>query len=96
MLLFQPNTDLAIANGIAHLLLARGTWDKAFVDKHVAFRKDTEKPSLDGAAMTMAEYRTALAPYTPEHVEHLSGVPAAEIRRLADFFGDPKLRITSL
>lgn len=92
----KPHGDLAIANGIAHLLLAKNTYDAEFVAKHCAFRKDSDPPTLDGAAMTFEEYRAALAPYTPEHVEALSGVPAADIRYLASLFADRKLRITSL
>ena len=96
LLLFKPQTDLAVANGVAHVLLQRGTYDKAFVDKHVAFRKDTAKPSLHGEPMELAELHRALAPYTPEYVEQISGVKAADIRLLADLFGDRKLRIVSL
>lgn len=92
---FKPNTDLAIANGIAHLLLKNGTWDKEFVAKHCAFRQPLDK-ELNGKAMTFEEYQAALAAYTPEHVEKISGVPAKDIRMLADLFGNRDLRITSL
>ncbi len=92
---FKPNTDLAIANGVAHLLLKNGTYDKAFVERHCAFRKPLEK-ELNGQAMSFAEYEAALAEYTPARVEQLSGVAASDIRLLAGLFGDPKRRITSL
>lgn len=92
---FKPQTDLAIANGIAHLLLKNGTWDKDFVSKYCAFRKPLEK-ELNGQASTLEEYTAALAEYTPEYVEKLSGVPAADIRMLAGLFGDKGKRITSL
>ena len=95
-LLFKPHGDLAIANGIAHLLLERGTWDRAFVESYCNFRKRTEPPTLDGQPMTIDEYRRELAFYTPAKVEELSGIPAADLRYLADLFGDRKLRITSL
>ncbi|MCL4144724.1 UNVERIFIED_CONTAM: hypothetical protein GTU68_007175 [Idotea baltica] len=93
---FRPQSDLAIANGIAHLLIESGRYDKRFVEKHCNFRKDTEKPSLFGEASTFDEYKAFLEPYTPEHVEELSGVPADDIRMLADLFADPKQRITSV
>ncbi len=97
---FKPNSDLAIANGIAHLLIRNKTWNRDFVDRHCAFRKpgnDAEgKPALNGAAMTWDEYTAAMAEYTPERVEALSGVPARDIQMLGDLFGNPKLRITSL
>jgi nitrate reductase (cytochrome) len=49
-----------------------------------------------GKAMTFEEYAEAVAPYTPEYVEKLSGIPAEKIRFLADLFADRDLRITSL
>ena len=66
MLTFKPHGDLAIANGIAHLLLKNGTYDKAFVEKHCNFRKDTAEPSLNGQPMNFDEYRAAMEQYTPE------------------------------
>ena len=51
---------------------------------------------LNGQAITFEAYTAALAEYTPEYVEKLSGVPAADIRMLAGLFGDRKKRITSL
>lgn len=95
-LLFKPHGDLAIANGIAHLLLESETWDKAFVDKFCNFRQRTEPPTLDGKAFDLAGYRAALAAYTPAKVEELSGVKAADLRYLAGLFGRRDLRITSL
>lgn len=96
VLFFTPHTDLAIANGIAHLLLRDGTWDEDFVARHCAFRQDTEPGTLEGGPMTFEAYRAALAEYTPEKVEAISGVPAESIRHLARLFGDRNKRITSL
>jgi nitrate reductase NapA len=93
---FKPHSDLAIANGVAHLLLAQGTWDRDFVGKNCAFRADSDPPELIGKAITFEEYQAALAKFTPEYVEQVSGVPAADIRLLADLFGRRDLRITSL
>jgi nitrate reductase NapA len=95
-LLFKPHGDLAIANGIAHLLLESETWDKAFVEKFCNFRQRTEPPTLDGKAFDLAGYRAALASYTPEKVEELSGIRATDLRYLAGLFGRRDLRITSL
>jgi len=92
---FRPHSDLAIANGIAHLLLKNGTYHKEFVEKHCNFRRDTEKPSLLGQPMTFAEYQKEMELYTPEHVEKISGVPAEKVRLLGDLFGRKDLRITS-
>ncbi len=92
----KPQGDLAIANGIAHLLVRTGRWNKAFVEKHCAFRADSEPAELNGKAISFAEYQAALEPYTPEHVEKLSGVKASDIRMLAELFANPSLKITSL
>jgi len=93
---FKPHTDLAIANGIAHLLLKNGTYDKDFVNKHCSFRADSKPAKLKGKKISFAEYRKRMAYYTPERVEKISGVPAAKIRMLGALFGDKKKRITSL
>lgn len=92
---FKPQSDLAIANGIAHLLIAKGTWDKEFTDAFCSFRKDKEGELL-GDPMTFEAYKKAVAEYTPEKVEEISGVPAEQIRMLGDLFGRRDLRITSL
>jgi len=93
---FKPHTDLAIANGIAHLLLERGTWDREFVSKHCAFRADSDPPALFGKAITFDDYKASLKRYTPSYVEEISGVPARDIRMLADLFGRRDLKVTSL
>lgn len=95
---FKPQSDLAIANGIAHLLLKNGTYDKAFVKAYCNFRKDADpkKPTLKGVKSSFEEYKKLLEPYTPEYVERVSGVPSKEIKYLADLFGKRDIRITSL
>src|SRR6478735_1753210 len=63
-----PGTDLALALGLLHLLDAAGAVDGEYV-----------------AARTVgwAEVRQAVATWWPERVERVTGVPAAELRRLA-------------
>ncbi|MBP7949246.1 MAG: molybdopterin-dependent oxidoreductase [Verrucomicrobiales bacterium] len=98
---FRPHSDLAIMNGIAHLLIKHNAWDAKFVERFCSFRKAPQDPGasptapLNGDAMTFDDYKKALEPYTPEHVEELSGVPAEKIRMLADLFARRDLRITS-
>ena len=94
---FRPNTDLAIANGVMHLLLREGTYDRAFVERYTAFRAlQDDNPTLEGRAIDFETFRRRLEEYTPERVEEISGVPAAQIRMLARLFGDREKRITSL
>ncbi|MGW8265369.1 MAG: molybdopterin-dependent oxidoreductase [Longimicrobiales bacterium] len=40
---FRPNTDLALANGILHLLVANGRVDEAFVRENLVFRRGIEE-----------------------------------------------------
>lgn len=102
VLYFKPHGDLAIANGIAHLLVKNGGYDRAFVESFCNFRqlgaKPDEKtaPDMLGVPMTFAEFEAAVAPYTPEKVEELSGVPAEKIRMLGALFARRDIRINSL
>lgn len=102
VLFFKPNGDLAIANGIAHLLVKTGNFDRTFVEKHCNFRqlgaKPDEKtpPDMLGVPMSFDEFAKAVEPYTPEKVEELSGVPADKIRMLGEMFGRRDLKINSL
>lgn len=96
VLLFRPQTDLAIANCIAQQLIARDAYDKEFVRKHCNFRGDTSPPSLLGREISFEDYKASLADYTPEKVAALSGVPVAQLRLLGDLFANPKLKIVSL
>ena len=98
---FRPNSDLAIMNGIAHLLIKKNAFNPKFVEKFCNFRQAPKDPAASPAApllgdpMSFAEYKAALEPYTPEHVEKLSGVPAEKIRLLGDLFANRDIRITS-
>lgn len=93
---FRPNSDLAICNGIANLLIQNNTYAHDFVENHCAFKQDSDPRGLHGEAITFDQYKEALAEYTPEYVEELSGVSADDIRMLGDLFGDPDKRIVSL
>ena len=92
-----PHGDVPIALGIYHLLIENGTYDESFVNKYCNFRApQDDNPTLLGEAITIDEFKMRIKKYTPEYVEELSGVPADRIRMLADLFGDPNKRITSL
>jgi nitrate reductase NapA len=42
--IFRPQTDLALANAMAHVLIAEGLVDRDFVARHVSFKKGVEHP----------------------------------------------------
>jgi nitrate reductase (cytochrome) len=79
---FDPGTDLAILNAMAHVLFAEGLVDEAFIAKHVAFGEGTE------ANKALADYRAFLAEYTPEKAAAVSGARAADIVTAARWFGE--------
>lgn len=91
-----PHGEIALANGVARLLLERGTHDADFVRDHCAFRVDSDPAELAGRAIDFAEYRRLLEPFTPAEVERLSGIPPRQLEMLAERFGDRARRITSL
>jgi nitrate reductase NapA len=105
-LVMAPQSDLAIANGIAHLLLKRGAVDREFIGRHLVFKRGKEqigygladKSSFTEAAVKVSfeEYAAYLETYTPEYVAKLSGLKVAELERLAGYFADPKLKVTSI
>lgn len=105
-ILFTPQSDLAIANGIARLLLENGALNADFVAKHCVFSRGKENIGYgleDGfkfkdepSPADLEQFRAYVAPYTPEYVEKISGVPAADLRELAGLYGDPRVKVMSL
>lgn len=94
---FNPQSDLAIANGILHLLLKNGTWNEDFVEKHCNFRQlENGKQDLEGVPMDFEDWKKEIDYYTPAKVAEISGVSEDDIRLLGDLFGDPSKKITSL
>jgi len=67
-----PGTDLALLNGILHLLAKAGRLDPAFIARHT---------------VGWDELRVLIADYPPERVAALTGLPEAEIRTAADWIG---------
>jgi formate dehydrogenase major subunit len=61
-------TDIALANAVAREILAAGLENRSFVDH---------------ATSGFAEFRASVEPWTLEHAEAVTGVPAAAIRELA-------------
>jgi formate dehydrogenase major subunit len=68
----RPGSNVAVFNGLAHVLIAEGYADERFL----ADRAD----GLD-------ELRKLLAEYTPDAVEELSGVPADDLVAAARIYG---------
>jgi thiosulfate reductase / polysulfide reductase chain A len=69
----KPGTDAAIGLGLVRWLIAHDRHDAAFVEKW---------------CHGFAELKERAEPYTPEHVAELTGVPAADIVRAAEYYAD--------
>jgi nitrate reductase (cytochrome) len=106
VMLFHPQTDLAIANGICHEIVKRGWVNREFVNRYVALKKgktdigyglqDDFRFTDEPTDATWNEFVRFLEDYTPEKVEQLSGVSAADIRWLASLYGDRSRKVMSL
>jgi anaerobic selenocysteine-containing dehydrogenase len=64
----QPGTDTALALGLMRIIIEEGLYDRDYVAQHTH---------------GFGALREHVQPYTPERVENLTGIPAADIERLA-------------
>ena len=104
-ILFKPQSDLAIANGIANLLIKNNKVNGDFVKNHTLFKKGKENIGYgleDNFVFTEVankvdfdEYKTYVSAYTPEYVKKISGVSASDLAELAYLYGDPQLKVIS-
>jgi nitrate reductase NapA len=104
-IIFKPQSDLAIANGIANLLIREGKVDRKFIDSHLVFKHGKEKIGYgledrfsfkeEAKEVDFDEYRQYVARYTPEYVEEISGVSSLDLELLAGIYGDPAIRVMS-
>ena len=103
--LFNPQTDLAIANAICHELVKNNWVDRDFIARHVSFKKGKtdigygleEHFAFNDKATggDWDQFVEFLEDYTPEKVEALSGVSAGDIRYMASLYGDPARKVVS-
>ncbi|QDX94428.1 Assimilatory nitrate reductase large subunit [Brevibacillus laterosporus] len=68
----RPGTDLALANGIVHLLIEKGYIDEAFVKNHTNGFEETKE---------------VVKEFTPEYVSEITGCDAEKIIRAAEIYG---------
>jgi len=61
----KPGTDVWLLNALAHVIIEEGLVDEEFVEQHTEGFEDA---------------RRAVAEYTPEEAEKITGVPAEDIR----------------
>ncbi len=71
-----PGTDAMVALAMAHVIAKEGLWDKSFLAQRTN--------------LSPVELLRHLAPYTPKKAEHVSGVNASDIVRIAIEFASTK------
>lgn len=75
----KPGTDLALLNGLLHLLIKNGKTDADFIEKYTEGWE--QMPAF-------------LEDYTPEKVAEITDIPAADIRKTAELMGESKAFMT--
>ena len=75
VLQFRPDTDVALLNGIMHVILDEGLQDDNYI------KKNTED---------FAQMRAHLKNYSPEHVAPICGVDAETLREVARLYATSK------
>ncbi|MEU1131796.1 molybdopterin oxidoreductase family protein [Streptomyces sp. NPDC005900] len=71
----RPGTDLALALGLLHLVVAEGRTDEEFIE---------------GRTSGWEEARAAAMAHWPEHVERITGVPVPQLRETVRMFCDAR------
>jgi len=104
-ILFNPQTDLAVANAIAFEIINNGWVNKDFVDEYCNFNKgltnigygteDKFKFKDKPTKISFEEYKAFLNDYTPEKVSKISGVSVKDIKYMANLYGDPNKKVVS-
>jgi nitrate reductase (cytochrome) len=105
-IIFKPQSDLAIANGIANLLVQKGLVNNEFVGEHTLFKSGKEKIGYglednfkfkeEAKKTDFKAFKKYVSKYTPEYVEKISGVSPADLNQLAEIYGDPDIKVMSL
>lgn len=100
VMVFQPQSDLAIANCIAYQVVEAHAVAAEFVEKYCTFRKPWAKPSdpqtMMGQPCTFEEYKKLIAEYTPEAVSKISGLSVEQLKFLGQTFIDKSKKVSSL
>ncbi|MDR2892394.1 MAG: nitrate reductase [Deltaproteobacteria bacterium] len=79
---FKPGTDLALLNGMAHVIIKDELDDYRFHGRHCVFKDN------DGSERTFEDYKAFLAEYTPERVQEITGISAENVVKVARLFAE--------
>ncbi|MBM3390743.1 MAG: twin-arginine translocation signal domain-containing protein [Betaproteobacteria bacterium] len=85
----KPNTDAAMLAGMAHHIFTHNLQDQKFIDKFVQGMDAGTMPEWAKSKENFKDYilgKSDGTPKTPEWAEKICGVPAADIKKLADLY----------
>lgn len=74
-------TNLALMNGLIHLVIQAGAIDQGFIDAHTQGYENLKQ---------------TVAHWPPERVEEVTGVPQAELKRAAGLLGQAKALVSTV
>ncbi|PCH75259.1 MAG: periplasmic nitrate reductase subunit alpha [Flavobacteriaceae bacterium] len=104
-ILFEPQTDLAVANAICYEIINNGWVNRKFVENHTTFLKgktnigygleDNFTFKEEETKISFEDYTLFLEDYTPVKVAKYSGVSVKNIKYLAAIYGDPNKKVVS-
>lgn len=80
---FKPGYDMYLLNAMAYVIVEEGLVDEDHL-KYCTFRVGLK---TTGEFTDLAAYKKFLVDYSPEKVEKIAGVAAADIRKAARWFG---------
>ena len=71
----KPGTDIALLNGLMHILLDKGLEDKAFIEERCE---------------NFEEFKATVMQYPPEKASEITGVPVEQLHQAAEMMGTIK------
>ncbi len=71
----KPRSDIALLNGIAHILIRDGLIDRRYIAEHTT---------------GFEEFKTFVSTFTPDHVAQVTGLSEEQILRVAHLYGKAK------
>lgn len=72
----RPGTDVAWLNGMMHVIIQEGLWDRSYVDER------TEN---------FDSLKEAVTKYDPEFVEKITGIPAGDLKKAARLYAEAEV-----
>jgi ferredoxin-nitrate reductase len=76
----KPGTNVALLNGLCHLLIKNGWTDQAFIAQRTVY---------------FERFSETVSSYTPDRVEQITGVPREQLETAAEWIGRSRSTVTT-